>query len=582
MPKEELLSFPTVIQKLTANDKDFTKIKFSSISGFLNDEISDAQTDQLVSALGTNKFLKEIDFFSAVSISNENFEKIVIAINNHPAVKVVIINEANRAIIKILTIRLTKPMQILDLYGYDDGDKETFEAFIASCKTLFLEELSMQGVAVSFNLPILLEWLKQPDCSLQALSLDFCQIGDEGASSLAEVLNINTSLKSLRLLGNRISEPGAASLALALKTNTTLTTLDLGQNWINYWGGKKLAEALKSNVTLRELILDHNDLGSSIRFFTQMLSVNISLKKLSMQSIGLKTASSLFQILKENKTSLKSLNLSGNLISSALSAKYAKALETNTTLEEFLFNSIETFGHLHRTNETTINLKAFGTMLKKNKTLKNLELGKNFIHDQDLRLFSDGLRQNITLLGLNLEHNKINSEGGKELAEALDKPSQLQRLNLEGNPIKDAGLNALHKLIQHNPSITTYNFDIPLTQRKKFAKIEKKNEAYRQRYRDVFFPKLIQDKTEMVLDVCKLIKDYHEFESYTLERELLEPKRKIASEDKSSKRQKLISQDGPITSTNQYFLRPRNKSKLDQQTKADLPVPSSSKKQRVK
>jgi hypothetical protein len=60
--------------------------------------------------------------------------------------------------------------------------------------------------------------------------LDFskCQIGDEGASALADALKENTTVKSIKLMFSRnIGFRGGSALADALKVNQTLLYFDL-------------------------------------------------------------------------------------------------------------------------------------------------------------------------------------------------------------------------------------------------------------------------------------------------------------------------------------------------------------------
>ena len=73
----------------------------------------------------------------------------------------------------------------------------------------------------------------------------------------------NTTLKELKIVNqtsldlydNNIGDEGATALAEALKENTTLTTLNLASNKIGDEGATALAEALKENKNLIEVLL---------------------------------------------------------------------------------------------------------------------------------------------------------------------------------------------------------------------------------------------------------------------------------------------------------------------------------------
>ena len=53
------------------------------------------------------------------------------------------------------------------------------------------------------------------------------QVGDGGATCIAEALKINQSLKQLNLSVNNIAPRGAAAISEALKINQSLKELDL-------------------------------------------------------------------------------------------------------------------------------------------------------------------------------------------------------------------------------------------------------------------------------------------------------------------------------------------------------------------
>ncbi|RUS26956.1 hypothetical protein BC938DRAFT_483892 [Jimgerdemannia flammicorona] len=90
---------------------------------------------------------------------------------------------------------------------------------------------------------------------LHHVILSVCNIDNKGASILAEVLKMNTSLQKLNLKDNDVGEKGASALAEALKMNENIETLDLEDNSIGAKGASTLAEALKMNTILQNLVL---------------------------------------------------------------------------------------------------------------------------------------------------------------------------------------------------------------------------------------------------------------------------------------------------------------------------------------
>ena len=93
-----------------------------------------------------------------------------------------------------------------------------------------------------------------PPSTLANLWLSGNDLGDEGASKLAEALKHHASLTELVLESNRIGPKGAAALALALARNGVLHDLNLSENPIGYDGAKALADMLDAKRGTRHFI----------------------------------------------------------------------------------------------------------------------------------------------------------------------------------------------------------------------------------------------------------------------------------------------------------------------------------------
>ena len=94
---------------------------------------------------------------------------------------------------------------------------------------------------------------------LTDLNLWYNNIGDIGATALAEAIKGNTALTYLGLRGNNIGDIGAAAFAEVLKGNTVLTTLYLSFNNIGDIGARAIVEALKGNTALATLLMSNNN-----------------------------------------------------------------------------------------------------------------------------------------------------------------------------------------------------------------------------------------------------------------------------------------------------------------------------------
>jgi Ran GTPase-activating protein (RanGAP) involved in mRNA processing and transport len=125
--------------------------------------------------------------------------------------------------------------------------------------------------------------------TLQKLDLDFCGLGDQGISILANALaSRNTGILELHLRCNRITSAGLHTLlendAEAVKT---LIKLDLRFNPVNSEGATILADALGRNVmpSLRQLRLGRISIeDDGLVALVSALEQNISLQILDLES----------------------------------------------------------------------------------------------------------------------------------------------------------------------------------------------------------------------------------------------------------------------------------------------------------
>ena len=141
--------------------------------------------------------------------------------------------------------------------------------------------------------------------SLTRLDLSGNNIGDPGATLLAQVLQTNLTLENVGLSRILMGDAGASALAKALTVNTSLTRLDLSNNIIGDPGAISLAKALETNSTLANLNLSWIQMGDAgVISLAKALTVNTSLTwlDLSGNNFGDPGAISLAEALKGNKS----------------------------------------------------------------------------------------------------------------------------------------------------------------------------------------------------------------------------------------------------------------------------------------
>ena len=86
--------------------------------------------------------------------------------------------------------------------------------------------------------------------SLCEMGLGESQIGGEGARALADGLRENATVTEISLCSNQIGNEGARALADWLRKNATVTTMYLGDNQIGDEGARALADGLRENATV--------------------------------------------------------------------------------------------------------------------------------------------------------------------------------------------------------------------------------------------------------------------------------------------------------------------------------------------
>merc|ERR1712224_1092523 len=101
---------------------------------------------------------------------------------------------------------------------------------------------------------------------LEKLECEGNSLGVKAASSIAESLASNETLRCLNLEGNNLTasgndQTGVIASAHALRGNKTLRVLLLGKNHITQQGGEHFVRAIELNDTITMLDLTGNELG---------------------------------------------------------------------------------------------------------------------------------------------------------------------------------------------------------------------------------------------------------------------------------------------------------------------------------
>ena len=300
---------------------------------------------------------------------------------------------------------------------------------------------------------ILTGYMKRSE-SLGSLNLSCSDVGDAGATVLADVLRTNTTLNSLGLCNNPgIGNPSVISLCEALKVNTTLSSLDLSGTGISDAGVLSLVEVLKTNASsLTSLLLSDIKIShQSLKSIAEVLRVNSTLKELTFEGnkVGVGGTKLIAESLKAN-TTLKLLSLSRNNIKAKCGSLFSDSLKVNGTLESLTLakNALGSHG-----------AQRLSDGLRVNTSLRHLDLSWNSIGSEGAESIAEIIRVNASLTSLELKRNNIGDPGANKVSEALKDNVSLEKLDLSGNAIGAAGAESIAEALKSNATLTTLYLD---------------------------------------------------------------------------------------------------------------------------
>uniref|UniRef100_A0AAV1VEL9 Uncharacterized protein n=1 Tax=Peronospora matthiolae TaxID=2874970 RepID=A0AAV1VEL9_9STRA len=211
---------------------------------------------------------------------------------------------------------------------------------------------------------------------------------------------------------------------------------------------KLLGDVLAQDASkLRTLDLGFNRItNTGATQLAEALKTNTSLENLylSGNDIGPAGARALAQALLQN-THLRSLHLSGNNIGEEGACFLADGIAGNTVLRALYLgtNGIGAAG-----------MRSLATALTQNKSLEELTLGQNKVGSEGVRYLASAFATgDVALLTLELGKNGVDHESTLALARSLCGVNRLQNLYMDHNPLGDVGASAFGALLVQNTEL---------------------------------------------------------------------------------------------------------------------------------
>ena len=220
--------------------------------------------------------------------------------------------------------------------------------------------------------------------SIDTLILNDNDVGKDGGDCIGIALSQNMTLKNLTVAENELRTEGAISI---LENAVNLETLDLSKNYIAHEAGQYVEHLLKNSTTIREIKIEYNEL---------------LIQGVESVARGLKVS-----------TSLSVLNLQGNILGDDGIMFLVASLYGNNTLSKFNI-ALNEIGPLGASSVAQV---------LPHTAIKHLNISKNFLGDEALKIFADILITNqgnpCKLKYLNLSSCRLNDKGVRYFFRAM-------------------------------------------------------------------------------------------------------------------------------------------------------------------
>lgn len=237
------------------------------------------------------------------------------------------------------------------------------------------------------------------------IDLSHFTIKDEHLHEILKLFSQNQELIQLDLSSNQLGQINIPTLVYDINMCKYLKKLNLNNNHIGNNMGLQLTEVLKTNKSIKELYLASNELSDDFGInLWESISSNYSLSilDLSNNSIGYKGIRGIGEYFQKNGGSLRSLNLSANIIGDKGAESLLNSLQDSFALEELYisYNSLN--------NDVG---KLLGQVIGSNTILLILDASYNQFKYRSAIEIGKGIAKNFVLKTLRLSFNPFTVRG---------------------------------------------------------------------------------------------------------------------------------------------------------------------------
>ena len=461
------------LSKCIKNNQSLIEINLSG------NKISYIGLKKLALGLRHNQILQKLDI-SHNNVSNEEALAICKCLKASNTLKELIISNTgicNKGIVNICAaLQMNTTLKILNLSHNNLSDIGTV---ISDClrKNNSLQELNLSYNVMFNDETISIAEALQVNTTLKILDISHTKnITSDGVCAFSDHLKKRNNIQLLRISWNdssylafnsmdqscdtcrmNLGDAGAILISALLYGkllygNINMHKLNVSYNNISDIGIEAISKCLNINITLQELNISHNCIcDNGARAISEHLKKNSTLQDLNLSANEI-TDEGMMIILKNFNGKLRTLNFTHNIISeSGIPAihKIYKNLESPPTIQ-ISYNQI-----IDNAQNVITVLKNFdGQDNKEYERLVNYCEMKCDIQDRSpsykAKVLCFSAKDNNSVKVLDISNCDISSEGAKVIAKAIQGNTSLEELNISHNNISDAGAIAIGKTLRNH------------------------------------------------------------------------------------------------------------------------------------
>ncbi|KFV44983.1 Ribonuclease inhibitor [Tyto alba] len=295
---------------------------------------------------------------------------------------------------------------------------------------------------------VLCQGMMNPNCKLQKLQLEYCELTADIMEALGSALQSNPTLKELSLSNNTLGDTAIKQLCQALvETSCNIELLHLENCGITSDSCREMSRVLSNKSSLIDLIMGDNKIGDSgmALLCEGLMHPNCKIRKLWLWDCDITSASceGLSRLISTKETLTEMSLTDNNLRDSGMEMLCEALKDPRSKLQELWIKEC---------GLTTACCKAISSALSMNKQLKILNIAENKLGDAGVEIICEGLlHPNCNIQSLWLCNCDLTSASCATFATVMTTKQSLTELDLSDNPLDDEGVRKLCDAVR-NPN----------------------------------------------------------------------------------------------------------------------------------